>query len=128
MAVAIVFAVRFVVLIIVGDEVVERESVMRGDKIHASPRPAAATVELVRRGAKTGRQSFGWSFSAPEVPYRVAERIVPFRPSRRKSANLVTARSAIPRLGNQLHFGEQRILANGLEKAALRLKTVRLAR
>ena len=41
-AVAVVFAVRFVVLVVVGDEIVQREAVVRGDEIDARPGLAAA--------------------------------------------------------------------------------------
>ena len=51
MAVAVVLAVRLVVLVVVGDEVVEREAVMRGDEIDAGPGLAAAAVEQVGRSA-----------------------------------------------------------------------------
>src|SRR6185503_7846576 len=38
------------------------------------------------------------------------------------------ARAAIPRFGDELHAGEHRILGTGLEKAALVVEAVRLAR
>jgi hypothetical protein len=47
MAVAILLAVRLVVLAVVGDEVVEREPVVRGDEVDRRPRLAAALVEQV---------------------------------------------------------------------------------
>ena len=48
-AVAIVFAVRLVVLLVVADQIVERESVVRGDEIDAGGR--AAAVPLVQIAA-----------------------------------------------------------------------------
>ena len=48
--VAVLLAVRLVVLVVVGDEVVEREAVMGGEEVHRCPRLAAALVEQVRGG------------------------------------------------------------------------------
>ena len=47
--VAIVLAVRLVVLVVIRDEIVQVEPVMRGDEIHAGPRPASALVEEIAR-------------------------------------------------------------------------------
>ena len=41
-AVAVLLAVRLVVFVVIGDQVVERQAVMRGDKIDAGVRPAPA--------------------------------------------------------------------------------------
>ena len=45
MAVASAFPVRLVVLVVVGNEIVQGKSVMRGDEIDRRPRLAAASVE-----------------------------------------------------------------------------------
>ena len=52
MAVAVVLAVGLVVLVVVGDEVVQREAVMGGDEVDAGPGLAAALVEEVGRGGE----------------------------------------------------------------------------
>ncbi|MNV96633.1 hypothetical protein D3C71_1916600 [compost metagenome] len=44
MTVVIVLAVGLVVLLVIGDEVVQREPVMSRDEVDARPRPAAALV------------------------------------------------------------------------------------
>src|SRR5207237_7281981 len=44
-AVLVVLAVRLVVLVVIGDGIVQREAVMRGDEVDAGPWFAAAAVE-----------------------------------------------------------------------------------
>src|SRR5262249_39525108 len=65
---------------------------------------------------------------APEVADIVAELVVPLGPSRRESADLVAARPAIPRLGDEFDGAEYRVLADRFEEAALIVEAVRLAR
>ena len=47
-AVVVVFAVRVVVLLVVGNAVVQREAIMSGDEVDAGPGLAALAVELLR--------------------------------------------------------------------------------
>src|SRR5580765_387828 len=74
------------------------------------------------------RKARGGDVAFPEAAHGIAELIVPFRPAGRKAAHLVSARPAVPWLGNQLHRFEDRVLAAGLEKAALIVEAVWLAR
>src|ERR1700730_16543733 len=128
MAVAVLLAVRLVVLVVVGDEVAKREPIMGGDEVDARPGLSATKVELVGRGAETRRQGLRTGFAAPIVADCVPERVVPFGPARRKPADLIASGPAIPRLGDQLHLGEPGILAYRFEKAALGFEAVRFAR
>ena len=127
-AVLVVFAVRLVVLVVVGNEIVQREAVVGGDEIDARPGLAAAMIELVRRGAEARRQRLGARLAAPEVAHRVAERVVPLRPARRKAADLIAAGPAVPGLGDQFDVGQQRVLPDRFQKAALGVEAVGLAR
>ena len=103
--VAIVFVVRFVVLVVVRNEVVQRESVVRGDEVDARPRFSPAPVEEVRGCREALRDAGGLAFVAfPVRAHRVAELVVPLGPARRKLAHLISARPDVPRLGDQLHF------------------------
>ena len=81
-----------------------------------------------RRGAEPRRQSARRCLAAPEIAHGVAEFVVPLGPARREPADLVAAGAAIPGLGDQLHRGEHRILTAGLQKAALVVEAIRLAR
>src|SRR5215469_415811 len=120
----IFLAVRLVVTIVVGDEVIEREAVMGGDEVDAGPGLAAAVVENVARSAKARSDRAGWRLAAPKVAYDVAELVVPLRPARREAADLIASRTAIPRFGDQFYSAQLRILATGLQKSALIVETV----
>ena len=100
--VAVILAVRLVVLLVVGDEVVQREAVVRGDEVDARPGLAAAAVEDVGRAGQARRERRRRRLAAPEVAHRIAVLVVPFRPARREAADLVAAGAAIPGLGDQL--------------------------
>jgi hypothetical protein len=55
-AVAIFFAIGFVVFFVVTDQILQREAVMRGDKINAGVRtPAAVRVEIAGAGDAIGQ-------------------------------------------------------------------------
>src|SRR5258708_18376396 len=76
-------------------------------------------VELV---ARTG-QAFGEIgdlalIALPVAAHGIAKAIVPFGPARRKAAHLVAAGTTIPRLGNQPHSGEHRVLPATVEEAS----------
>src|SRR6185312_13748289 len=101
---------------------------MGGDEIDAGPRPPTAMVEEVARGAEPCRQRRGRRRAFPEVAHGIAELVVPFGPARREGADLVAARTQIPRLGDQLHRAEDGILAARLEEAALIVEAVGLTR
>ena len=128
MPVAIVLAVRLVVLVVVGNEVVERETVVGGDEVDARPRFSPTKIELVRRGAKTRRQRFRVPVAPPEVSHVIAKPVVPFRPAGGKAADLISARAAVPRLGDEFDISEHRILAHDLQEAAFGVEPVGLAR
>src|SRR5207249_5117200 len=89
--VAVVFAVCFVVLFLVADDIVQREAVMRGDKVGAGPRPAAAIAVNVG-GADDARGHLGDHslVALPEASDRVAVAAVPLGPAGREIAELIT--------------------------------------
>src|SRR5205807_10394428 len=117
-AVVVVLAVRLVVLVVVGHEIVQREAVVGRDEVDRSPGLSTAPLEEVGRGAEARRQGRGRDVALPEAPHSIAELIVPLRPAGRKRADLVAAGPAIPGFGDELHRFEDRILAAGLEKSA----------
>ena len=100
--VLVVLAIRLVVLVVVGDGVVQREPVMRGDEIHRRPGPPPAPVELPRRGGQTPGHDGHRRLRLPERASCIAELVVPFGPARRELPHLVAAGPDIPRLGDQL--------------------------
>src|SRR5579863_7143837 len=111
-------------LVVVGNAIGEGKAVVRGDEIDARPWLAAAMVEFIRRGAKTGRERLGVGFAAPEIAHRVAKRIIPLGPTRRKSADLIAAGTAIPRLCDEFDARQYRVLSHRLQKAALGVEAV----
>ncbi len=98
MAVLVFFAVRLVVLVVVGNEVIEREPVMDGDEINRSPGFAAAMIEYVTGGAKAGSKRACRRSTAPEIADYIAELVVPFGPTGREGPDLVASEATIPRL------------------------------
>src|SRR5271154_4943874 len=101
---------------------------MDSDEVDTRPGLAAATVEAVPGGGETRSLRTGRCLATPKIAHRVAEFVVPLGPARREAPNLVAARTAIPRLGDQLHGGEYRVLAASFQKTALIVKPVRLTR
>src|SRR5207248_9282835 len=101
-AVLIVFPVRFIVLLIVADQIIQREPVVRRNKIYRRPRFASLAIKNIGRRAQTRRYSGRGRAALPKIAYRIAEFVIPLRPSRRKLSHLIAARAAIPGLRNQL--------------------------
>src|SRR5690606_25083395 len=102
-AVAVAFAVGLVVLIGVAHEISQREAVMRGDEVDARVGPPAALlVEIAAAGETRGQLRYDVVVAAPEAADGVAVLAVPFRPFRRKVADLIPAFAEVPRLGNEL--------------------------
>ena len=65
--------------------------------------------------------------AAPEVPHRVAVHPVPLGPEDGEVADLVAALADVPRLGDQLHLGEDRILVDDVEEGREAVDVVELA-
>ena len=89
-------------LVVVRDQIVHGEAVVRGDEVHRSDRPAA--VDLIQVGAAeqtAGELGKRGRLRAPEVAHAVAVTAVPFGPARREPAHLVAAGAEIPRFGDE---------------------------
>ena len=65
--------------------------------------------------------------AAPEVADRVAVAAVPLRPQRREVADLVAALADVPRLGDQLHLRDDRVLLDEVEERRQPVDLVQLA-
>ena len=116
--VAVALLVGLVVLLVVGDEVGEREAVVGGDEVDRRERVAAVVlVEVARAGQPLGELA-DVRLAAPEVAHRVAVDAVPLRPQDREVADLVAARADVPRLGDQLDLREHRVLMDDVEERA----------
>src|SRR5215813_5563217 len=84
-------------------------------------------VEDVAGSTEARRERAGRSVAFPEGARGITEFVVPLCPAWRKAADLVAARTAIPRFGDQFDSAEHGILAARLEEAALVVEAVWLA-
>ncbi len=105
-AVLVVLEVGLVVLLVVRDEVVQREAVVGGDEVDRRGRPpAVVAVEVARAGEARGEVGDAL-LAAPEVAHDVAVDAVPLAPQHGELADLVAAGPDVPRLGDQLDLRE----------------------
>ena len=117
LAVGVALAVGVVVLVVVGDQVRQREPVVRGDEVDAGHRVArVGLVEVGAAGEPAGEVVDGPGLAPPEVAHRVAVVAVPLRPQRREVAHLVAALADVPRLGDELHLADHRVLLDQVEE------------
>ncbi|CDK01815.1 hypothetical protein MIC448_90005 [Microbacterium sp. C448] len=127
--VVVVLAVGVVVLVVIAHEITEREAVVGGDEVDgcdgSSPGvlvqiggPGEARCELTQRLRLT----------APEVAHRIPVLAVPLRPLRREVADLVAPGPDVPRLGDQLHLRNHRVLLHEFEERRQSVDVVELPR
>jgi hypothetical protein len=91
-AIAVVFAVGRIALGVVGDQVGEREPVVRGHEVERARRRPQATGEDVGGTRETGGQLAKLSrVAAPELARGIAIVIVPFGPAGRKGTEAVAS-------------------------------------
>ena len=102
MAVAVFFAVGFIVFFVVADQIMQSKAVMRGDKINARiGQPAIVGVQIARSGKTKAEAADLSAVAFPKAPHGVAIGRVPFGPQNRKIADLIAAWAEVPRLGDQ---------------------------
>ena len=126
---AVGLAVGLVVLVVVRDEVVEGEAVVGGDEVDRRVRAAPVVlVEIARAGQAVAHLRQAGLVAVPEVAHRVAELAVPLGPQHREVAHLVAALADVPRLGDQLHVREDRVLVDQVEERAQPVDLVETSR
>ncbi len=128
LAVVVVLAVGLVVLLVVGDQVAQGEAVVRGDEVDAGERPATGVLVEVGGAGESGGELTQRRLAAPEVAHGVAVGAVPLRPLGREVADLVATGTDVPRLGDQLHLADDRVLLHELEERGQPVDLVELAR
>ena len=89
---------------------------------------ARRLVEVGAAGEAVGELAERLIGAAPEVADGVAVLAVPLRPERREVADLVAAFADVPRLGDQLHLADDRILLDEVEERRQPVDVVQLAR
>ena len=128
-AVLVVLAVGLVVLALVRHQVAQREAVVGRDEVDRGDRPAPGVlVQVGRSGQARGELAERLRLAAPEVAHRVAVLAVPLRPLRGEVADLIAAGPDIPRLGDQLHLRDDRVLLHEVEERRQAIDLVELAR
>jgi hypothetical protein len=115
------------VLVVVRDEVAQREAVVRGDEVDRRRRVAAVVaVEVARAGERRAKSPRRWRRARSRA--RVAVEAVPLGPQHREVADLVAAGPDVPRLGDQLHLREDGVLVDDVEERGEPVDVVELAR
>ncbi len=128
-AVAVVLAVGLVVLLVVGNQVLQREAVVRGDEVDAGMRPPARpSVQVLRAGEALRQVAHHAIVALPVAAHAVAEAVVPLGPAVGEVADAVAAVAEVPGLRDQLHAVERRVLADRVEEAAEVFHLARFAR
>src|SRR5215203_5772724 len=95
--VSVVFAIRPIVLVVVGDEVAQGEAVVRGHEVDAGEGlPPVRLVEVGGAGEAIAHVGNPAVVAAPEVARAIAEFSVPFGPSSGESADVVAVLADIP--------------------------------
>ena len=126
--VAVVLLVRLVVLLVVGDEVGEREAVVGGDEVDRRERVAPVGLVQVAGAGKARREVADAGLPAPEVAHDVAVDAVPLRPLHGEVADLVAAGPDVPGLGDELDLREDGVLVDRVEERRQAVDVVELAR
>ena len=128
-AVAVVLAVGLVVLVVVADQIVQREAVVGGDEIDAGVGLAAAVlVEVAGAGKAPGEIADQAAVALPVGAHGVAVAVVPLGPAGGKIADLVAALAQVPGFGDQLDLGQHRVLQQDVEEGAEPVDLMQFAR
>ena len=115
-------------LLVVAHEVVQGEAVVGGHEVDAGVGAApAAPVEVAAAGEAVAEGPRLPRVPPPEAPDGVAILAVPLRPEDREVSDLIPAGTEVPRLGDQLHRGDRRILVDDVEEGAEPVDVVELA-
>src|SRR6266404_519611 len=126
--VAVALEIGFVVPLIVGNQIAEREAVMCRRKIDAGGGLAAVVPEHVAGTREPLHELADFSGVAPpEGADRIPVAVVPFRPARRKPPELIAAPAHVPGFGDQLDVGERGFGVQRLEEGAVLVEAVAVA-
>ena len=104
-AVVVVLTVRFIVLLPIAHEILQREAVVTGDEIDARVGAFAGLgVDVGAAADALGEHTKQPIVAAPEPSHVVAVLTVPLRPAAVGEAPDLIRSGGIPRLGNELHI------------------------
>ena len=110
-AVPVALPVGLVVLVVVGDQVLQGKPVVSGDEVDRGDRAPAVLLVQVAGPGEPGRElGQRGGLAAPEVTDGVPVLAVPFAPQRGEVADVVAAVAHVPRFGDELDLGYHRVL------------------
>jgi len=99
------------------NQIRECEAIVAGHKIQARMRSAAIMQIQVAAACEARRQLADCrAVSFPKSPHAITVSTIPLAPEDRKIPDLVSIRPQIPRLGNELHLRQDRILVNDVKE------------
>src|SRR5439155_4128843 len=111
--VAIIFAIRFVVLLVIRDEVIQCEAVMTRHIVYTLLDLAFfMTVNCGATEQAVSKPPDRPVFSTKKTPHIVAEPPVPLLPTVSDEATYLVKAGRVPRLGDELGSGERRVRFN----------------
>src|SRR5690349_9578886 len=104
--------------LIVGDQIVQRKSVVSSNKVDARRRlPIVVFVQIRTAGEAQGELRQHAVCTAPVIAYTVAVLAIPLEPTRRKISHLITAFTYVPRFGYQFYLRDDRVLVDDIKKS-----------
>src|SRR5262249_34675044 len=117
-AVSVLFTVGLIVFVVVTDQIVQGESVVRRDEVDAVIWPAPVVLIEIGTAGQSITDFTDEPFVAPpEAAHRIAKLSIPFRERQRKISYVITAIANVPRLGNQFYLRQNGILLNAFEES-----------
>ena len=115
--IAIFFAVRFIVTVLIADDVSQRKAVMCGNQVDARSRPSAARLKNIGGAVDPpGQVTTLLRVTAPETTHRVTIIVVPLGPAVREITELVAAGTGVPGLGDQFGRTQRGVRGNCTEQ------------
>src|SRR6476661_3954532 len=116
-AVPIVFAVRLVMLGVVADQVLQSETVVRSDEVHACiGTPPTSGIKIAGSGNAVCQLADDAAVALPVGAQSIAIFVVPLSPAHWEFPDLISTFAEIPWFGDKLHLRENRILMNDVQK------------
>src|SRR5205085_3790111 len=112
-----------------GDEIAQREAIVRSDEVDAAARTTATeSVQVTAAAQAVGKLRDLARVTLPEFSQVVAIFAIPFAPQNGEIAHLITEVSDIPRLRDELHARKNRVLVHDVEKGGTLVICLRFAR
>jgi hypothetical protein len=109
----------------IGDEIGERETVVRDNEVDALGGGGRGRENIGRAGQTRREIAVHAGVAVPEAARRIPKAVIPFAPAPWKGAELITAGAQVPRLCDQLGIRDDRILRDRLEQRRVRIEAGR---